>query len=60
VSELALDDRQRDAFACHLDSMRVASWCGANRQRTPAATDGRLSSARARFVTTLGRTSRRQ
>jgi len=24
VSELALDDRQGDAFACHLDSARVA------------------------------------
>jgi hypothetical protein len=23
VSELALDDRQRDAFACHLDSLGV-------------------------------------
>jgi hypothetical protein len=36
VSELALDDDQRDAFAGHLDGVGGLSWCGAKRRRTPA------------------------
>ena len=38
VSELALDDRQRDAFACHLDGVRVAKLV---RRESPANTCGR-------------------
>jgi hypothetical protein len=37
VSELALDDDQRDTFARHLDGVGVAELVRANRRRTPAS-----------------------
>jgi hypothetical protein len=47
VSELALDDDQRYAFARHLDGVGVAELVRAKRRRTPAAAAVRRSSARA-------------
>jgi hypothetical protein len=38
VSELALDDDQRDAFACISTACAWRSWWGAKRRRTPANT----------------------
>jgi hypothetical protein len=44
VTELALDDDQRDAFAGHLDRVGVAELvCGAKRRSTPAAAAVRRS-----------------
>jgi hypothetical protein len=47
VPELALDYQQRDAFAGHLDRVRVSQWCGAKRRRTPAVAAVAPSCARA-------------
>ncbi len=47
VSEVALDDDQRNAFAGHLDGVGVPELAGAKRRRTPAAAAVRRSSARA-------------